>query len=199
MKRLLILIVLLIIGVFAGRMIMQSIKEVPPKAPVSAKTDQSRVFPSPTSVATEGLPKKVVIKSIDVEADVESVGMDAQGRMDVPKDDFNVAWYNLGFKPGENGSAVIAGHFDSRTGGPAIFYRLSELQDGETITVEYENGNSFNFKVTDKKEYDFDKVPLEEVFNSTDKPRLNLITCDGVFNSSSKNYSKRLVVYSELE
>lgn len=199
MKRIIILLGIVVISAFAGRILLQSFNEKSIKAPTSVKTDQERVRPSPTLAATKGVPQKVTIPAINVSAEVESVGMDDQGRMDVPKNDFNVAWYNLGFKPGEQGSAVIAGHFDARTGGPAIFYNLSKLGQGDTIKVEYENGNTFEFIVTKQEEYDFDKVPLEQIFNSTDKSRLNLITCDGVFDKSSSNYSKRLVVYAELK
>jgi len=31
--------------------------------------------------------------------------------MDLPKERANVAWFNLGPRPGENDSAVIAGHY----------------------------------------------------------------------------------------
>lgn len=143
-------------------------------------------------------PLNLKIDSLGINANVESVGLDNKNRMDVPQNPDNVAWYNLGFKPGEKGSAVIAGHLDRITGAPAVFWDLGKLNTGDIIKVEDENQNLYTFKVTDKKIYDFDKVPLEVVFASKDKPRLNLITCNGAFDKNSSNYSKRLVVYSEL-
>ncbi|MDV2685085.1 hypothetical protein RYX56_11950 [Alkalihalophilus lindianensis] len=35
--------------------------------------------------------------------------------MDVPKDDFEVGWFNRDPKSGNQGNAVLAGHVDSRT------------------------------------------------------------------------------------
>lgn len=48
--------------------------------------------------------------------------MDAKGNMDIPKRDENVAWYQIGYYPGSKGNAVIAGHYDTATGSPAVFY-----------------------------------------------------------------------------
>lgn len=144
-----------------------------------------------------GIPRKILIPKIGVNAAVESVGLDAQGRMDVPKLDENTAWYNLGYKAGENGSAVIAGHFDNKFGGPAVFYNLSDLEAGDEIIVIDNLGNEYTFVVSGKKLYGFDQLPLEQIFASSGKARLNLITCDGAFDRATKNYSQRLVVYSE--
>lgn len=198
MKRFLIIFIVIFVLVVAGRFTLFQTKEQPPRPPEAIKSSQSSVIPTPTVSATQSIPSRVKISAINVDADVESVGLDSQNRMDVPKEDMNVAWYNLGFKPGEKGSAVLAGHYDARTGGPAVFYDLAKLRPGDTIQVTYADNEVFTFTVTDSELYDFDKVPLEDIFNSTDKARLNLITCDGVFNKSSANYSKRLVVYTEL-
>ncbi|MBI2601325.1 class F sortase [Candidatus Daviesbacteria bacterium] len=145
------------------------------------------------------IPAVVSIPKLNVYAAVEHVGQDTLGRMDIPKVAANVAWYQLGFRPGEKGSAVLAGHFDDVTGAPAVFFYLSSLVAGDQVIVEDQEGNRRVFVVVNKTIYAFDQVPLEQVFASTDKPRLNLITCDGVFNQNTRNYSQRLVVYTELE
>jgi sortase A len=46
--------------------------------------------------------------------------------------------------------------------------------------------------------YPYNQFPLTEVFGDAEIPRLNLITCNGVWDKNSKNYSDRLVVYSKL-
>lgn len=153
---------------------------------------QSAQASDPTTPITFSIPKLGVI------AAVESVGMDAKGNMDVPKNDNNVAWYNLGYKPGDQGSAVIAGHYDTRSGSPAVFYNLTKLQSGDLVKVTDTSDTTYTYKVTEITTYDFDKVPMQQVFASTDKARLNLITCEGTFDRASRNYSKRTVVYTEL-
>jgi LPXTG-site transpeptidase (sortase) family protein len=144
------------------------------------------------------LPKTFLIPKLGINVPVEHVGMDSKGAMDVPKDADNVAWYKLGYKVGDNGSAVIAGHFDKEDGSPAVFYNLTSLASGDEIIVRDDAGKEYKYKVTKKQTFNFDEVPLNEVFASTDKARLNLITCDGVFDKNAKNYSKRTVIYSEL-
>ncbi len=131
--------------------------------------------------------------------EVESVGLDKDSKMDIPADENNVAWYNLGSKPGERGNAVIAGHFDKRNGEPAVFYDINKLKAGDEIKVKDIEGKEFTYLVTDSVSYELAEFPLVEVFGAGDKARLNLITCEGSYDKSSKLYSHRLVVYSELK
>lgn len=56
-------------------------------------------------------PVRLKIPKINIDAAIESVGLTPEGAMDVPKSHTNVAWFNLGPRPGEQGSAVINGHF----------------------------------------------------------------------------------------
>lgn len=167
-----------------------------------ASASSSLVSPinSPNSLQNKvAVPQTFSIPKLRINAQVEAVGMDPQGRMDVPEKNQDVAWYKLGSKPGEKGSAVIAGHLDTVTGAPAVFYYLSKLTPGDEILVADENNKQYKFKVTNTKIYDYNDMPLNEIFASFDKGRLNLITCNGTFDRSSKNYSKRMVVFSELE
>lgn len=158
---------------------------------------QSEVVSS--TVSKYGVPKRIIIPKIQIDASVESVGMDAQGRMDVPRFVNETAWYNLGYKPGENGNAVIDGHLDTTTGAPAVFYNLSSLEPGDKITIVDENGKNLNFIVERKEIYAYNQIPMQEVFGANDYPRLNLITCTGWFNQQTKNYSNRVVIYSKLQ
>lgn len=154
--------------------------------------------PNPSLEVKVGLPKKLIIPKLGVNTIVESVAMDSEGRMDVPKNVENVAWYNLGPKPGLFGSAVLAGHFDKVTGAPAVFFDLDKLKVGDEIISVDEFNKEYKFKVVDKRTYIYNQVPLEQVFNSNDKSRLNLITCGGQWIATQKNYSNRTVIYSEL-
>lgn len=151
--------------------------------------DQAKSFEEPVTLT---------IPKLGIDARVESVGMDSTGKMDVPKNADNVAWYNLGYKPGEIGSAVIAGHFDKVTGEPAVFYNLEKLQIGDQIIITDSSGNRLTFAVVRFASYSDSNFPLQEVFGEAQQPRLNLITCDGSWNSAAKSYSHRTVVYAEI-
>lgn len=185
----------LFLGLRAGQSIFSQSKEV---FPSGSQVIPPQVITAPqVQVIEPEVPETLTIPKIGVHTSVESVGLDNQGRMDVPTNVDSVAWYNLGFKPGEKGSAVVAGHLDSEAG-PAVFWNLTSLQAGDEIGVEDKKGQVYYFKVTRVTTYEFDKVPLEEVFASQDKSRLNLITCGGRFNGVTRNYSHRIVAYSEI-
>jgi LPXTG-site transpeptidase (sortase) family protein len=142
-------------------------------------------------------PVLISIPKLGINSRVEVVGKDDEGKMDVPKNTDNVAWYKLGPTPGEKGSAVIDGHYDSKVG-PAVFYNLSALEKGDTIVVKNASGKQVTFVVEGKEVYPYNAIPVHKVFAQSDKPRLNLVTCEGIFDHTTHNYSDRLVVYTTL-
>lgn len=154
---------------------------------------------SPSSTAsTIAKPQTLEIPSINVHASVEFVGIDAKKNMDVPKDPDNVGWYELGYTPGEQGNAVIAGHLDTKTS-PAVFAKLSQVKPGDEVLVHTQSGSTQRFIVEKIKQYPYDKFPLQEVFGDSEEKRLNLITCTGTFDFGKENYSHRTVVYTILK
>ncbi|WP_100012725.1 class F sortase [Lentibacillus sediminis] len=143
------------------------------------------------------VPATLEIPAIDVTAPVETVGVLENGQMGVPAETKNVGWFEPGFRPGTKGNAVLAGHVDSKTG-PAVFYHLEDLQPGDEIVVNNENGESLTFTVQDLTSYPRNEAPIEEIFGNTDGRYLNLITCVGTFDQSAGTHDKRLVVRAEL-
>lgn len=179
-------------------------KTAPSKNPVKQIVQNN---PSPTSLPeatpipkeTGIIPVKLKITKANIDAAVEEVANDAHGRMDVPKDPLGAGWYKPGYKPGQVGSAVIAAHFDTKTGAPGPFYEIKNLESGDRIDVEDANGKTLTFTVEEKKMHKDANFPIQEVFAKADKPRLNLITCAGTWDPVAHNYSDRLVVYAVLE
>lgn len=146
-----------------------------------------------------GLAIRLKIPVIGVDSTIIPIGLTSDGAMDVPKDPDEVAWYNLGPRPGESGSAVIAGHYDWENNKPAVFNNLDKLSNGDKISVENENGVVTTFVVSKIRTYDKDE-DASDVFTSDDgKAHLNLITCTGVWDKISKSYSKRLVIFTDKE
>lgn len=145
------------------------------------------------------LPVRLKIPSIDVDASVDSVGLTSDGAMDVPKNPDEVAWFHLGSRPGQIGTAVMAGHYDWINNKPAVFDHLDKLRIGDKISVEDEHGVVITFVVRETRVYDNDEI-VPEVFGSNDgKAHLNLITCTGSWNKAKKTYSERLVVFTDKE
>ena len=109
----------------------------------------------------------------------------------------DVAWYDLGPRPGESGSAVIAGHDGWKDGIAAVFDKLSALAVGDKIYVDDRQGSTTVFVVRDIETYGKSQND-SLVFNSNDgESHLNLITCEGTWNASEQSYSNRLVVFAD--
>ncbi len=158
-------------------------------APLAAHTTQETV----------GLPVRLKIPSIKVDATIEHVGLTPDGAMDVPKDPVNAAWFDRGPRPGEKGSSVIDGHFGTADGSPAVFDDLHELDPGDKLYVEDEKGTTTLFVVRELRKYDPD-ADASSVFSSRDgRAHLNLITCIGTWNTAEQSYSDRLVVFTDKE
>jgi sortase A len=152
----------------------------------------------PIAEIRPGIPMKLRIPAVDLEANIEQVGKTKTGAMANPSDWWTTGWYKYGSRPGEIGSAVIAGHLDTETA-EAVFWDLQKLKAGDAIEVIDEHETVRTFIVERIAEYDEDKAPLQELFASNDAARLNLITCAGNWKKNSGEYDKRLVVYAKLQ
>ncbi|MDP2650578.1 MAG: class F sortase [bacterium] len=147
---------------------------------------------------SSGLPIRLKIPKLNVDSAVEYVGLTPDGVMDVPKERANVAWFNLGPPPGENGSAVLAGHYGWKNGKASVFDNLYKLRKGDKLYIENDKGEIISFVVRESRRYD-PEADATEVFGSSDgKAHLNLVTCEA-WDEVSKTYSKRLVVFTDKE
>lgn len=160
--------------------------------------ESMRAFISPGQIGAE-LPINLRIPAINVDVKIGQVGIKADGEMDIPKNPSDAAWFNLGPRPGDTGSAVISGHYGWKNGIRAVFDNLHKLKIGDKIFTEDEKGGVTTFIVREIRSYgDTDAAP--DVFTSNDgKSHLNLITCEGIWNAALKSYSKRLVIFSDRE
>ncbi len=146
-----------------------------------------------------GLPVRLVIPKIKVDATFEYLGLTATGAMDVPKTPGNVAWFELGPRPGEIGSAVVAGHYGWKNNIPAVFDSLYKLKKGDKMYVVDDKGATTTFVVGEVGIYD-QNADASNVFGSNDeKAHLNLITCEGVWSVTLKGRPSRLVVFTDKE
>jgi len=129
-----------------------------------------------------------------VDTDILHVGLTLEGAMEVPKSLAEVGWYKFGPHPGNQGSAVIAGHLG--LGEPGIFVDLHKLKPGDQFSVIDIKGITTVFVVRETRTYKPTDRP-QEVFASGDGTHLNLITCAGDWDNTQKTLSQRLVVFSD--
>lgn len=162
-------------------------------------TTQANSAPAPTWTdvpETHGLdPARVHIPAIGVDAEVIDLGLDQRGHLEVPTDFSQTGWFDLGARPGEHGAAVIAGHIDNDTG-PAVFYRLRELEPGDQVVVEDPDGQTVTFAIETIQQYPKDDFPTEDVYGFTPYPSLRLITCGGLFNADTQSYESNTIAFA---
>jgi Sortase domain len=150
-----------------------------------------------TAVGTPSPPVRVAMASIGVDSALQPLGLQANGSLQSPTQWQVAGWYSGGVVPGQVGPAVIIGHIDS-TSGPAVFYKLSKLQPGASVTVTLQDGSVLNFQVDDAQSFPKDHFPTQYVYGPTPDAELRLITCTGDFDYKTHNYLNNLVVRAHL-
>jgi sortase (surface protein transpeptidase) len=141
-------------------------------------------------------PVRVRIPRIGVDAAVLALELDPHGVLPPPPTNHETGWWRAGPEPGEAGPAVVVGHVDSREG-PAVFFRLRDLDPGDRIAVDRIDGTTAEFTVVRTERYGKNSFPTAEVYGDTTNAQLRLITCGGAFDRRSGHYLDNVVVYAD--
>lgn len=149
-------------------------------------------------VLSKALPVRIKIPRIGVDAPFESpLGLEADGEVQVPKAYDTVGYYQFGPTPGELGPAVVLGHVDSYIG-PAVFFSLGQLDEGDQIVIERADGIAATFAVTTLERHEQSGFPTRQVYGDLGYAGLRLITCSGVYDQSNARYTHNLIVFAKL-
>ena len=166
-------------------------------APIPAPTGRTV---APASVATgqqAARPVSLSIPSIGVRTRLIHLGVNRDGTLQVPSSTAVAGWYTGSPRPGMVGSAIIAGHVDSRTG-PGIFFWLRTLRPGDRIYVGRADGTMAVFTVTRISKFAKDHFPTAAVYGPVPDSELRVITCGGIFDRSLGRYLSNVVVFARL-
>ncbi len=161
-----------------------------PTGPIVAPPQEQLDKPAPPVAK----PVSLIIPLIGVQTKLVTLGLNADGTLQVPSTTAVAGWYTGSPRPGAIGPAIIVGHIDSVTG-PGVFFRLSELRPGDHVYVRRADGTTVEFRVTAVQTYLKDKFPTEAVYGATPDAELRLITCGGVFDAATGHYLSNVVVY----
>lgn len=144
-------------------------------------------------------PERLRIPAIELDTTFEgSLGLNADQTVEVPDSFEAVGWYKYGPTPGELGPAVILGHVDSYEG-PAVFWSLGQLEKGDEIFVERDDGTTATFTVERLERHPQSGFPTAKVYGDLDYAGLRLITCSGTFDKGVQEYSHNLIVFAKLK
>jgi sortase (surface protein transpeptidase) len=167
-----------------------------PTGPAALPAPTGPIVPVRHSQAAEvARPVALTIPSIGVQTSLVDLGLTASGALQVPSSTAVAGWYTGSPRPGATGSAVIAGHIDSRVG-PGVFFRLSQLRPEDRVYVRRADGTLAVFRVTAVQAYAKDSFPTLAVYGPAPDPELRLITCGGTFDPSKRSYLSNTVVYA---
>jgi hypothetical protein len=146
-------------------------------------------------------PARITIPAIGVDAPVVPVALEDDGSMEIPDDIRTVGWFEPGVRPGEDGSAVISGHVDSRVQGRGAFF---ELEDGSTSVTRSWWSAGTGERLVRGRPHDAAlrqgrSSPSTELFTREGPPRLVLITCGGAFDARAATRNVVIVAVPDGE
>ncbi|MEV4353019.1 class F sortase [Nonomuraea sp. NPDC049625] len=169
--------------------LFQAAPDVPPPLP--------QINPAPPMMPST--PKRIVIKRLGINAPITSVGLKKDGTIEVPpSENPNLAgWYRSMSTPGEAGPAVILGHKDTRTR-PAVFSRLPELKNGDTIEIQRQDRTTAVFTVGGIEQASKKTFPTQRVYGPQENAQLHLITCGGNYDRTIGHYDDNVIVYATM-
>jgi len=138
---------------------------------------------------TVGLPRLSVPALGIMGASIIPVGINERGQLAVGPSVRGVYLWKDGVRPGQRGSAVIAGHTWSR--GPGVFDKLGTMRVGDQIAV-----GAATFTVTRvEKVRKMSSQQVRGLFSDRGPARVVLITC-GDRSAATGVYASRLLVHA---
>ena len=156
------------------------------------------ITPTPQATPPSEAPlATLVIPKAEVDATIITMGIDENGVMQSPHNAYDVAWYDFSARPGFGSNAVFSGHVDYHDVGPAVFWNLRDLGKDDVIEVHLADGMVYQYHVTALECLPVGEAPISEIVGPTPNEVVTLITCCGTFDSSTRQYDKRLIVRAE--
>jgi LPXTG-site transpeptidase (sortase) family protein len=145
-----------------------------------------------------GDPKYIKLPTINAEGFMQVVGVDQNNQVAVPTNIHMAGWFRDSVRPGQKGLSIIDGHLNG-TEADGIFIHLQKMKKDDTFTIEFGDGSTKQFEVTGVTTV-ATKDAATVLFSQDPKAtnQLNLITCGGTFDRSSRLYDKRVIVSSRL-
>lgn len=153
--------------------------------------------PGPAPVVSTAAPVALTLPTLDVDAPLVPVGVLPDGAMEIPDDVGTVGWYATQARrvsPGDPGTAVLAGHRDSRVQGDGALRHLGDLAPGDTVQVVHLDGTLSTWTVDEVLQTPRDALPGDVLFRTDGPPTLALVSCGGEFDVTARSYTDNLIV-----
>ena len=134
---------------------------------------------------------RLSIPAIGLDAGIIPVGVTRAGHLAIGRSVRDVYRWRSGVLPGQEGSAVLAGHTWSK--GPGVFDDLGRLRPGNLVVV---GRNRFEVSRV-RRVTGMSRSAVAALFSDRGAPRLTLMTC-GDRNDLTGVYRTRIIVTARL-
>ena len=186
-------------GPFAGIPVPIPTAPATPEVEAAAPEEEEPVAAEPAlpRPSADAALVRLVIPKAKVNHRFVTKGLNERREMEEPGGKDDVAWYNFSTRPGFGSNAVLSGHVDWYTGDLGVFWFLRDLREGDEAEVHYSDGMVLKYRVFRVEVYGVGDAPVAEITGPTAKDQLTMITCDGVFQRATRDYTQRRVVFAE--
>jgi hypothetical protein len=172
-----------------------------PSTPRATKADQGgtgwptrEATPDQGEAEQPGSPQQLIISRLRLKMPIVATTLDDAGLMALPDRPTKIGWYSHGPRPGAtSGSAVLAGHIDSRRYGIGPLAGLRRLSRGDELMVQTAT-SSVTFEVRSVRVISKRALPLNEIFDRDGPPRLRIVSCGGAYLPAQGGYQDNIVV-----
>jgi LPXTG-site transpeptidase (sortase) family protein len=140
--------------------------------------------------------------ALNAVVNVYDVGSDLQmgepiADCDVVRQNF-AAFPGVGGYPGDGGTTTLAGHVDYHPNYQAVFWYLRNIQVGAEIQYQRADGRVVKYTVDWAGAVSDPNYDWGALVASGGTESIVLITCDGVFNPATHEYSNRFVAHGVI-
>ena len=135
---------------------------------------------------------------LGISVPIVATTVDDRGQMELPARPTEIGWYAYGPRPGSaEGSAVLAGHVDSRRYGVGPLAALQRARRGDVIVVQATSGQ-LTFEIDRVQLIRKRALDLERLFDRDGRPVLRIVTCGGRYLPERGGYQDNVVVTAHL-
>ena len=140
-------------------------------------------------------PVEMVVDRVGLRMPVVAVGVASDGQMALPPEPTKIGWYRFGPGPAaRRGSAVLAGHVDSKQYGKGPLVKLRKVRPGDEIRVRVTGDTVLRYRTTDVVSIAKKSLPELGVFDRDGRKLLRVVTCGGAYDRDRGGYQDNVVV-----
>ncbi len=157
----------------------------------------------PSSGASARTSWELLLPSARIRASLVRIGLTWNRALGAPDNPHVIGWWKDGPAPGENGNVLLAGHrdFTDTNGniGIGVCWLLDNTTLGDFLIIrDHAAREHYVYTVTEVVSVLWNDPAGVAYLRPSDTAIATLVTCEGLFDQDTNNYSNRRIVVAEL-